>query len=405
MDFLHYIISSLHYLISFVGTIQFFIIFFLLMIIYYFLLILVRDQKFINAVKRNQDPKTININDFKEIPLITIIIPAWNEGKLFKECLESITKLTYPKIKVIVNAGGNEETIKNAELFGKKENFLILRQKGGADRPTLGKIKALNECLSHVSEGLIQFIDADAQITDELLLRMAYPIINQGEYVVIGGNRPLNYQENKKFINMYLINRNSQIKTKFSRYSTKRPLAGGANTCLKYEVIKSIKNFSEERIISTDRSMGDDITSKGYKIYKLNNFRARIHVEFPDSIKTYARQTIIWRENNIIESIQNKNLYIFKFLFLWLLSLIILIFPFFFFINSGLFFIGFLIFLFLYFKRLRKLIFYKRTNEKSYIEIKSSFSLYIPFFLILESIIIILIPIHLLIIFRSLKKH
>ena len=55
-----------------------------------------------------KDPKSLSIDDLKNIPLVNIIVPAWKEGNNFRECLSSITNLNYPNIKVIVNAGGND---------------------------------------------------------------------------------------------------------------------------------------------------------------------------------------------------------------------------------------------------------------------------------------------------------
>ncbi|GAH31493.1 unnamed protein product, partial [marine sediment metagenome] len=90
----------------------------------------------------------------------------------------SLKNLSYPKLKIIVNAGGNQETIDIAESFRKYDNFLILRQLGGKSRAALGKIKALNECLAHVTEGLIYMTDADCIFNDEIFLRIVKPLIN-----------------------------------------------------------------------------------------------------------------------------------------------------------------------------------------------------------------------------------
>ena len=62
----------------------------------------------------------------KSFPLLNIFIPAWKEGEVFENCLNSITKLNYPNIKVIVNTGGSEETINIANSFKKYQNFIVL---------------------------------------------------------------------------------------------------------------------------------------------------------------------------------------------------------------------------------------------------------------------------------------
>ena len=91
----------------------FILILLLLIISYHFILFFTRDTNYIQALKKNQDPEVLKLNDLNEVPLVNITIPAWKEGKLFEECLQSITKLEYPNLKIIVNAGGSEETIQN----------------------------------------------------------------------------------------------------------------------------------------------------------------------------------------------------------------------------------------------------------------------------------------------------
>ena len=164
--------------------------------LYHIFLFAFRDRRHIKERKKFKDPEMVGINELEEIPLLNIIIPAWKEGIEFKNCLISITKLSYPKIKIIINAGGNEETVNNANSFKKDERFIILHQKEGKDRAEFGKIKAINECLEYVSEGILYFIDADCYLTDEIILRVIVPIVNDNENVVMGaGIRPLKDQQ------------------------------------------------------------------------------------------------------------------------------------------------------------------------------------------------------------------
>lgn len=102
------------------------IIFTLLVLIYHFIAFLLFDRLYINAIRQHRDPKNIAITDLDSLPLINIVIPAWKEGKEFRDCLDSITKISYPHIKTIINAGGSEECLSIANLFRKYDNFIIL---------------------------------------------------------------------------------------------------------------------------------------------------------------------------------------------------------------------------------------------------------------------------------------
>lgn len=360
MDLINQVFELFKLISNIVFSANFMIILFFLITSYHFLLHFFRDKKYIKELKKYRDPKEIKIKDLNAIPLVNIIIPAWKEGKLFENCLSSVINLEYPNLKVIINAGGNEETIKIADSFRSFKNFTILRQKPE------GKMKALNECLKHISEGIVFSIDADVFLTNEILLRILYPLINKNEFVSIGGVRPLKFQENNDIVKFLLINRNLNFKTKFSRYGRKQ--ISGPNTCIKYEVIKEIKYFYEDYYYSTsDRFRGPLILSKGFKIYQLNDYRGFIYTDYPNSLKTYFSQEIRWRKNTITDPyIENKKLVNIKFIILFFISLFILILPFLLFLNFWLTIFGILILFDRYLKKIRKYMFFKNSVDKVY---------------------------------------
>ena len=354
----------------------------LIIIIFHILLLLIRDRLYIKSLKVNKDPSNITINDLKSHPLVNIIIPAWKEGELFRQALESITKLSYPRIKVIINAGGDEETINIAESFNKYQNFTILRQKKGG-----GKIKAINDCLPYVNEGIIYSVDADIYITDETLIRLLFPITNLNEHVSTSGHRPLPHQENKDFVKYLIINQNYSFRLKFERYG--RGGISGTNTMMTLEAIKTIGKFREDMLIATDRSRGYDLLEKGFKVYCLCDYRGLIHSDVPDTIKEFSRRRIRWLENNLIYASETKKKKdTITFLILFLSSLYLLIFPVLIFLHFALFLLGLYILLSKYLKRLRRILFFKITRQQQ-IHANLSFLFYIKMigYIFLEAII------------------
>ena len=69
-------------------------------LIFHILAYLIRDRKYIRDRKNYKDSQEVNIQDLKDLPLVNIIIPAWNEGKSFENCLLSIKELYYPNLKI-----------------------------------------------------------------------------------------------------------------------------------------------------------------------------------------------------------------------------------------------------------------------------------------------------------------
>lgn len=383
------------YLLSLLESILIVLFFISIVIIYHISMHFIFDKKDLNYLKKIKDPESISIKDLKEIPIVNIIVPAWKEGQVFNELLLSIKNLKYPRIKAIINAGGNDETLEIAHSFKKYENFVILHQKGGASRPSLGKIKALNECLPHVSEGIVYFLDADSYLDDEILLRMIYPIVNFDENVVGGKVRPLKSQLNNNLVKYLQIDRLKGRRFKFLRHE-QIDVINGQNLCVKYEVIKAIDKFSEIKNYATDKTMGINISSKGFtKSYQVLDYRHRIYVDYSNTIRDYMHQKIIWTENFLIESSRNNKIKLFKFIGLFFLSLYILMFPLLLLINFGLFFIGFLIFLNAYLNKIRKLIFFKQyVDIVNYEKYTILFYFTLIFYIFMEAIIIVVIPFH-----------
>lgn len=370
MNIFDSIFNVLNEILIFINKIDFLIILTLSIISFHIAMFLIRDIIYLKSVKNNPDQDSNKINDLKEIPLLNIIIPAWNEGEEFEKCLFSVTNLTYPKIKVIVNAGGSEKTIKIADSFKRYNNFVILRQKEEKSKigkiTNLGKIKAINKSLKHVTEGVISFLDADSYITDEIVLRLLFPIVNYNEKVCIGaGTRPLITLENNDLVKYLQIVKEGFARKNFTRYN--QNLIGGSNTCISYDVIKSIGKFTEEGIIAEDVSAGQDILSKGYKIYSLTSYQSRIYTDFPKSIRELTEQRKRYIQNSYISAKINKNkLKFIKLIALILISIYFLIAPLFLFVNYGLFFIGLFIILFIYIRNIRRYVFFKLIVDKQY---------------------------------------
>lgn len=383
---------------SFIRT-PFFIIGLLLLVILYHLLSYgIRDRSYINKVLMHKDLDTINLEDLDHKPHVNIIIPAWKEGDEFEDLLFSITKLSYPNIKVIVNAGGNEKTIDVANSYKSNPLFTIIYQKGGKSRAALGKIKALNQCLDYVKEGVVYLIDADCYITDDLLLRMLYPITNKNEKVVIGaGIKPLKSQQESNLSRYLEISINRFFKEKFARYFDK--LISGANTMITYDVMRTVGKFNEDRNIAEDVSRGIDIQSKGYKIFSLVDYRSRIATDFPKSLKELFKQRNRQIENTLILSYRRGSVgYILKFMALYLASIIVAIFPLFLIYNLGIFSIGVSILLFMYIKKIRAYIFYNKTNNSLYYtKFRAFFFIQIVFYIYIEMLHNLYIPIDLIV--------
>ena len=374
----------------------------LLIMLYQSLFFIFRDKKNSETYNKlkNEEPEDLTYDDLKSTPLLNIVVPAWKEGDLFRKCLDSIKLLKYPRIKVIVNAGGWSKTIEIANSFKKLDRFIVLRQKSGSHRPSHGKIRAINKCLEYIEEGLVYFIDADSYLNDEIILRMIHPIINMNQYAVAGGVRPLKEQMRINLVKYLIFDRfNLTLKRK-----TTPPPITGANFCIKMNILNSINNrFKESRKIATDLSMGLDLAKKDFSIFQLYNYSHRIYVDYPTTLPKYIDQKKIWIENGLVFSIKNKRKsQILRYIVLNLVSLYVVTNPIFIVFNIKIFILGLLIFLSLYLVKIRKLFFFKMCvdaqNRATY---GFLFFVKLIFYVYFEAFSILLITFH----FLSNKKN
>jgi len=380
MDLIIQVQNIWEIILKFIFSIHFIIFLLVFIILYHISLFLIRDRSYIVAFKNNIDPKISSVDDLIETPLVNIIVPAWKEGEIFAGCLLNLSKLSYPNLNVIVNAGGSERTLKIANSFKNYENFIVIYQEKGG-----GKIKAINDCLSLVSNGIICLIDADIYLSDEHLLKMLYIIVNKKEKVVISDLKPHTTQLHKYLVRYLYINRTARFNESLTVYSKDRGIS--PCTLLVYDVINKIGTFTEKQLMGDGKSMGLDILNENYKIYQLKSDGVE-SFNYPDNLKEYFSQNIRWIQNRFFNKIRSTRIVILSSVLIFFKSLLLFVFPFFAFLSWKLFFLCILVLISMYMKKVRKIFFFKsKTNRKYFGKNSVLFYFFIIFYIYLDALI------------------
>src|SRR6266545_682146 len=50
-------------------------------------------------------------------PSVSVLLPAWNEAVMLRRCLDSILAIDWPKLEVVLCAGGNDGTLEIANRY------------------------------------------------------------------------------------------------------------------------------------------------------------------------------------------------------------------------------------------------------------------------------------------------
>jgi len=88
-------------------------------------------------------------------PMISVVIPAYNEEKVISKTIESVLEIDYPKKEIIVvDDGSKDKTLQIAKEY-KRAKVKVLHKENG------GKASALNYAIAFANGEIIAVLDAD----------------------------------------------------------------------------------------------------------------------------------------------------------------------------------------------------------------------------------------------------
>ena len=104
------------------------------------------------------------------MPLVSIIVPAYNEERVIGASLASLVSLHYPKYEVIlVDDGSTDDTYRRALRWHGEHRGVKVKV---MHQPNGGKAVALNTGIRHAHGEILVCVDADSQLTERALFAM-----------------------------------------------------------------------------------------------------------------------------------------------------------------------------------------------------------------------------------------
>lgn len=191
------------------GFSWFVIVYFVLINVVYFLMLVSSFVAIIRYLRRDLfcDFRAIIQSEFSTP--ISVLAPAYNEEATITESVNSLLKLNYSTMEVIViNDGSNDKTLdtmirefglkKSRQVYVRKIRTKAVRGIYLSDRPELknlvvvdkengGKADALNVGINISRYPLFCAIDADSILEDNALLKVAKPFLEDEEVIAVGG--------------------------------------------------------------------------------------------------------------------------------------------------------------------------------------------------------------------------
>ena len=233
------------------------------------------------------DKEEINY-EIKEYPKVSIIVPAYNEGKNIKNTLERLIDLEYPKDKleiIVVDDGSKDNTYEIAKEYEEKYDFVKVYKKENG-----GKSSALNYGIKRSSGEIIVTLDADSVPEKDSLIKMLKYMYYYNADIVVPAIQIISTKkliEKYQYVDYAIHNFSRMVIDKMNSVF----IASGPFSVFRRSVFEKIGLFDEKNI-----SEDMEIALRAQK----NNFKIKFCPEViiktvpPDNFKSLLKQRVRW---------------------------------------------------------------------------------------------------------------
>ncbi|WP_166383858.1 glycosyltransferase [Polaribacter sp. 11A2H] len=246
----------------------------------------------------------------EELPTITVIVPAYNEGKQVWDTLKSLAKSDYPKEKLqllSIDDGSKDDTwhwMKEAKkLLG--DQVTIMQQP-----KNMGKRQALYRGFNMGKGEVFVTVDSDSIVKKDTLRNLVSPIVVDKKCGAVAGN--IQVLNNKKALLPKMLNVSFVMSFEFKR-SAESSLNSvlctpGALAAYKASAVFAClpewidqKFMGKASDIGEDRALTNMILKQGYSVLFQKNAYAYTNV--PEDYKGLYKMFIRWGRSNVRENI------------------------------------------------------------------------------------------------------
>ncbi|WP_158210485.1 glycosyltransferase [Myroides phaeus] len=246
----------------------------------------------------------------EELPTCTVLVPAYNEGKLVYETLYSLVKGNYPaeKLEIIsIDDGSKDDTwqwmLKAKEELG--DRVTILQQPKNQ-----GKRHALYRGFNIGKGDVFITVDSDSIVKKDTLRNLVSPFVTNEKCGAVGGNvRVLNTKDGiiPKMLNVSFVFSFEFIRSAQSALGSVLCTPGALAAYRRVAVMNCLEDWITQTFmgqpsdIGEDRAMTNMILKQGYHVLFQRN--AYVLTNTPEEYKNLYKMFIRWERSNVRENI------------------------------------------------------------------------------------------------------
>jgi len=234
-----------------------------------------------------------------ELPAVSLMIPAHNEGMVISYTLKALLKLDYPSDRLeilVINDGSTDDTASQVAAIAARDARVRLFNVP-AEFAVRGKSAALNQGLEQCRHDIIGIFDADNLPEPDSVLHLARQLVaNPALGAVIGKFRCINKKKNllTRFINLESLAYQWIIQAgrwRLLRMST----LPGTNYLIRRSLLEELDGW-DEQALTEDAEMSIRIYQAGYLI-KFIPYAVTWEQE-PETLRVWFKQRVRWARGN-----------------------------------------------------------------------------------------------------------
>ena len=245
---------------------------------------------------------------FDKAPILTVIIPAYNEGPMVKKAIYSVLASRYPREKLeifVVDDGSRDDTWKHIKSAHSEFPDLITAVRFPNNK---GKRAALEKGFRKARGEIVVTVDSDSVIERDTLLAIAGPFRDPGVGAVAGKVVVYNKSQGiiPKMLQVRYILAFDMLRAVQSTYSTVYCCPGALSAYRTSVVRQVLEQWINQTFLGVsctygeDRSLTNYILSRGFNtVYQRS---ARVHTVVPWTYEKLCKMYLRWDRSYIRET-------------------------------------------------------------------------------------------------------
>jgi hyaluronan synthase len=247
---------------------------------------------------------------FDQAPLITVVIPAYNEGAMVQKTIDSCAAAHYPRGRlqiIAVDDGSRDDTWEHIQAAASRHGSLVVAVRLERNQ---GKRAALAEGFRRASGEVIVTVDSDSLIEPQTLLALAGPFADPRVGAVAGKVSVLNRHRGwlPRMLHVRFTLSFDFLRSVQSTYRTVFCCPGALAAYRASLVRQVMPAWLNQRFlgapctIGEDRALTNDILALGYDTVFQRS--AVVHTLVPETYSRLCRMYLRWERSYIREELR-----------------------------------------------------------------------------------------------------